>query len=89
MYLKNPEEFNVNNPLAFNPGAFLDPMTTSKFVYSVATSLNLFTIWTMVLIAIGVVAAGRKVSFGGALAGVMIPWAVWVLGSAGVKSMFG
>src|SRR6266481_5382619 len=40
MFLKNPDEFNIQNPLAFNPAAFLDPLQTSKFVYSLASSLD-------------------------------------------------
>jgi hypothetical protein len=81
LYLKNPEEFNVNNPLAFNPGAFMDPTTSSKFLYSLASSLDLFTFWTMLLIAIGLkAAAGKKLSFGSAVIAVVLPWAVVVLG---------
>lgn len=89
MFLKNPDEFNLSNPLAFNPGAFMDPMSGSKFVYSVASSLDLFTIWTILLIATGIkAAAGKKVSFGGALCAVALPWAVWVLGKAAVAGVF-
>jgi hypothetical protein len=88
VYLKNPEEFNTDNPLAFNPGAFLDPQSTSKFVYSMATSFDLFTIWSMILMAIGIqAAAGRKLSFGGALAAVVIPWLVWVFIKAGLAGL--
>jgi hypothetical protein len=89
MFLKKPEEFNTLNPLAFNPGAFMDPQTSSKFVYSLASSLDLFTIWYMVLIAVGIKAAGRKVSFGGALASVIFPWLVVVLIAATIKSVLG
>jgi hypothetical protein len=34
MYLKSPDDFNLSNPLVFNPGALLDRTTTSKFLYS-------------------------------------------------------
>ena len=79
VFLKNPEEFNTENPLAFNPGAFLDPQSTSKFVYSLATSFDLFSLWTIILLAIGIQAASaRKLSFGGALGTVIIPWLVWI-----------
>src|ERR1035438_9871712 len=37
--------------LVVTTGAFMDPLTSSKFLYSVATSLDLFRIWTLVLIA--------------------------------------
>jgi hypothetical protein len=83
VFLKNPDEFNIRNPLAFNPGAFMDPLTTSKFVYSLASSMELFAIWTILLTAIGLkAAAGKKISFAGALFAVVLPWLVLILGKA-------
>ncbi len=83
LFLKNPDEFNTQNPLAFNPGAFMDPNSGSKFLYSLATSLDLFSFWTILLIAIGLkAAAGKKLTFGGALFAVVLPWAVYVLGKS-------
>jgi len=89
IFLKNPDQFNAQNPLAFNPGAFMDPQTTSKFVYTLASAFDLFTIWQIVLIAIGLkAAAGKKLSFGGALFSVVLPWAVLVLAGASLAGMF-
>lgn len=88
--IKNPDDYNVKNPLAFNLGAFLDPMTSSKFLYAIAKSIDLFTIWIILLTAIGLKAAGgRKLSFGGALFAVILPWAVIVLGSAAIAGLAG
>lgn len=88
VFLKNPDEFNVNNPLAFNVGAFLDPTTTSKFVYAFATWMDLFTIWTIYLMATGLkVAAGKKLSFGGAFTAVAVPWFILVLISSGLAGL--
>src|SRR5205823_4896844 len=53
MFMKNPDDFNLQNPLVFNPGAFMDPVTSPKFLYSLASSLEVFGIWTLLLIAIG------------------------------------
>jgi hypothetical protein len=89
MFLKTPDDFNLQNPLVFNPGAFLDPATTSKFVYSFASSLDLFRIWTMVLIAIGLKAAGGKaISMGGAMTAVFLPWFIWILCAAALAGIF-
>jgi hypothetical protein len=89
MFMKAPDDFNLQNPLVFNPGAFMDPLTTSKFLYSLATSLDLFRLWTLVLIAIGLKAAGGKtLSMGGAMTAVFLPWAIWTLGTAAVAGMF-
>ena len=89
MFMKPPEDFNLQNPLVFNPGAFMDPTTSSKFFYSVATSLDLFRLWTLVLIAIGLKAAGGKqLSMGGAMTAVFLPWAIWTLGAAALAGVF-
>jgi hypothetical protein len=89
MFLKNPDDFNLQNPLVFNPGAFMDPQSTSKFLHSVASSLDLFTIWTILLLAVGLKAAGgKKLSFGGSLTAVALPWAIWVLVRGSLAGMF-
>jgi hypothetical protein len=89
MFLKNPDDFNLQNPLVFNPGALMDPLTSSKFVYTLASSLDLFTIWMLVLIAIGLKAAGGKqLSTGGAMTAVFLPWVVWTLGKAALAGTF-
>ena len=40
MFLKSPDRFNLMNPLAFNPAAFMDPKTTSKFLYTIASGCD-------------------------------------------------
>jgi hypothetical protein len=88
-FLKNPDEYNAQNPLAFNVGAFLDPTTASKFVYSLASSMDLFVFWTILLIATGLkAAAGKKLTFTGALVAVVLPWAILVLGKAAIAGAF-
>jgi hypothetical protein len=90
MQLKNLADFNLSNPLMFNPGAFMDPKTSSKFLYSLATSLDLFSFWIMLLMATGLkAAAGKKLSFGGAFFAVALPWAVYVLGKSALAGVFG
>jgi len=90
MFLKNPDDFDLQNPLAFNLGALLDPNSGSKFVYTLATSIDLFAIWKIILIAVGLKATGgRSLSFTGALFAVLIPWAIWALGAAGLAGLRG
>jgi hypothetical protein len=89
IFLKNPDDFNMQNPLAFNVGAFMDPTTASKFAYSLASSLDLFIFWTILLMATGLkAAAGKKLTFTGALVAVVLPWAVLILGKAAVVGAF-
>ena len=90
MFIKNPEDFNLQNPLAFNFGAFMEPPPNSgKFIYSLATSFDLFTIWSILLLAVGISAAARKVSFSKALVLVATPWLIWVLVASAFAGMFG
>jgi hypothetical protein len=48
----DPEGFQIQNPIATNPGFFFSP-TDHPALYKLASSLDIFTIWSMVLIAIG------------------------------------
>ena len=60
-----PESFNIKNFAPTNLGAFLDPADTAKALYALATSLDVVTIWMLVLMSIGVAAvAGVKRSAG-------------------------
>lgn len=90
MFLKNPNDFDLQNPTMFNIGAFLDPDKTSKFLYSLAGAFDLFSFWTIILIAIGLRAAAgkRQLSFGGALFSVLLPWSIFILGRAALRSLF-
>jgi hypothetical protein len=90
LFLKNPDEVNVQNALAFNPAAFMDPTTSSKFLYSLCTSLDLFSFWTILLIAAGLRAAsGKKLTFASAVFAVVLPWGVYVLGKSALAGVFG
>lgn len=77
---KNPEDFDLQNGFFSNPGAFMDPMTAPKFLRAVANNLDVFVIWTLLLLATGLKAAGgKKLSYGGALFSVLLPFVVYVL----------
>jgi len=89
MFLKNPDDFNLTNPLAFNPAAFMDPLNTSKFLYTIATAVDVFSIWIILLTALGLSAvAGKRLSFGSALVAVLVPWVAIVLFGASMASIF-
>ena len=80
LFLKNPEDIDPQNPFMSNFGAMMDPDHSSKFLYSFAVSMDVFSIWVLLLIAAGLKAAGgKRLSFGGALFAVVLPWACWVL----------
>src|ERR1017187_4227598 len=87
---KNPADFDIQHPLAFNAGALMDPNGPNKFLFTLASSLDVFSFWKILLIAVGLkAAAGKKLSFGGALFAVLLPWAVLVLIGATFAGIFG
>jgi hypothetical protein len=78
LYLKPPEDFNIQvSP--FSPAAYMNRTENPKWLMSLAGSLDLFTLWTIVLLAIGFSAAAKKLSFSKALTGIAIPWLIWVI----------
>ena len=83
-----PESFNIKNMAPTNLGAFLDPIETNKALYAIASSLDIVTIWTLILLGMGTsIIAGVKRSSG--YIAVFGWWAVVVLLSAGVAAVFG
>jgi len=55
----DPEGFNINNPVATNPAYIMDP-SGNKFIYGMASALDLFVWWGIVLMGIGI-ASNSKV----------------------------
>ncbi|MBZ5704767.1 MAG: YIP1 family protein [Acidobacteriia bacterium] len=80
------DSFTFQNPVATNPGYFLNP-ADSPFLYSLASSLDIFLIWTLVLTAIGFTCVS-KVKRGTALAIVFGWWLVFTLAGAGFGALF-
>lgn len=73
LYLKpDPSDFDLNNPLAFNLGAFLSSEAPGWLV-GLGRSVDLFGIWVILLLALGISTASRKVSMGTALGMLMLP----------------
>jgi hypothetical protein len=46
------EAFNINNQVGTNPAYFMDPMG-NKFLYSLVMGLDVFAIWSVILLGIG------------------------------------
>ena len=86
IFLGDVERFNVRNPIPTNPGFFLNPLETSKPLYVLASSLDIFTIWFLVLLGIGFSAATRrKVKSSSIFACFAGLWIVWVLIKLGLS----
>jgi len=81
----DPDHFNAQNPVPANVGFFLNPREVSKPLYSLASSADIFTIWLLILMAVGLAeGAGRKVkplSIFLVYAGF---WVIWILVKVGL-----
>jgi len=83
-----PESFNIKNFAPTNLGAFLDPVATNKALYTLATSLDVVTIWSLVLLSIGA-ATVAGVKRGSGYIAVFGWWAIFVLIGVGWAAMMG
>lgn len=54
----NPDSFSLDNPVATNPGYFINA-ADSPVLHRLASSLDIFLIWTLVLAAIGFTCVSR------------------------------
>jgi hypothetical protein len=74
----DPEGFNVNNPVATNPAYFMD-RSGSKFLYGMASGLDVLVLWSIVLMGIGF-SCNSKVKRSTAIAIVAGWYLFWKLG---------
>jgi hypothetical protein len=80
------DSFTFANPIATNPGYFVDP-AAHPILYSFLTSFDVFTIWTLVLTAIGLTCI-TKIKSGTAYALVFGWFAVAILMGVGAAAIF-
>ena len=78
----DPAGFNAQNPVATNPAHFMDP-AGNKFLYGMASALDVFIIWSIVLMGIGF-ACNSKVKRSTAIAIVAGLYLFYKLVSAGL-----
>jgi hypothetical protein len=83
-----PESFNIKNYAPTNAGAFLNPLEANKALYALATSLDFVTIWTLVLLGIGIAAVAGVKRTSGYIA-VFGWWIIIVLISVGAAALMG
>jgi Yip1-like protein len=80
------EGFTFQNPVASNLSGLVDP-STSHFLYSILASLDIFSIWTLILTGIGYSCLTR-VKRGTCMGIVFGWWAVVTLVGAGIGALF-
>ena len=82
-----PESFNLNNFAPTSVGAFLNPLETNAALYKLASALDVTTIWTLVLLGIGIAAVAKVKRSSGYFA-VFGWWALIVLIGVGWAAAF-
>ena len=87
LFVKSPEDIDINNVSPFNIGFYLSDQT-SKWLMSLASSIDLFTLWTIALIGVGFSVATKK-SWFSCFFGVLLSWAVWILIKVGWAAIRG
>jgi Yip1-like protein len=77
------------NPVATNPGFFMDPQA-NKFIYFLASGVDVIAIWITALLGIGFAAASsnRKPSLATSMTTMFVIYGLLVVGGAAVASVF-
>jgi hypothetical protein len=87
IFLKDPTQVDLQNLIASNPGALMST-ETARWMVVLATQFDVFTIWIIILLAMGYHAANpKKVSTGGAIAGIVGLWLFWVIVITGITAL--
>lgn len=78
------ENLNVQTSLAL----LLSPNTEDSFLYRVFSSFDIFTIWQVILVSMGL-GVIYKYATKKAFTAVFILWVIWILLKSGLSSVFG
>jgi Yip1 domain len=79
----------LGNPMPTNVGFFMDPQG-NKFLYSLMSNLDVFALWTVVLLGLGFATASsnRKLKPGTGISAMLAIYFVLILIGAGLKAAF-
>ncbi len=84
----DPEHFDAQSPVPSNPGFFLNPLETPKPLLALASSFDVFTLWSMGLLGLGFSeATGQKVKPLSVFFTFFGLWMIWVLGKMGLAML--
>jgi hypothetical protein len=90
IYLKDPVDLDIYNPITSNLGAILPMMVEGlpKFVLGLASFVDVFGIWNLILLAIGYAAVTHKMKTGTAAVFLVILYVIGAFVWAGLISIF-
>lgn len=83
VYIADPEGYDISKPVASNLGYFFE----NRFLSSMLSAFDVFAIWTVVLMAIGI-SKNSKVKMGTAFAVLFVAYFLMKLVGAGFGSIF-
>lgn len=87
LYIKPPDQIDVQNLVASNVGAVLSS-DSPKWLQSLGGSIDVFSFWIIGLMAFGYsVARPKKISMSTGLTWIILVWAVYVLFKVGLTAM--
>jgi hypothetical protein len=87
LQLKGDWNVNPQDAVQANLGLLLDKSEAAKPLWALFTSIDVFSLWLVFLLAVGFGVASRKTS-GSALWGVAIPWILIILVKVGWAALF-
>ena len=90
IFLGDPEQFNPDNFVPTTVGFFLNARETSKPLYVIASSFDIFRVWFIILCSMGLsTASGKKVGTFSIFLTYLGIWILIVLGHAGIVAVTG
>jgi hypothetical protein len=88
LFLKDDWTLDPQQVLQANPSLFFERGEIAAPLFSLLSSLDLFSFWGIFLLALGLGLAAR-VRFSSAVWGVLVPWALYVLAKVAGAALFG
>ncbi len=83
LFIKDPADYDLQNPLMSNLGAFLSPDSAPAWLISLGRSIDIFNIWSVLLLATGLTAAARKMAWAKAFTWVVVTWVLYLVVKVG------
>ena len=89
MVSSDPNTIDITNPMPTNPGFFMNPLS-NRFIYAIASSLDIFSLWVVTLLGLGFAKASsnRKPSVSTGITTMFVVFAIFVLCRAAWRSIF-
>jgi hypothetical protein len=88
LFLKGDWNVDPNQIIQANPTIFFEVAALPRWLWSLLSSFDLFSIWTIFLLASGYSVAGKR-GLSTGLWGIGLPWAFYVLLKVAFRLIFG